>query len=141
MFVWNLFHKLMILHCTIYLNRNPNLSRTQDIEASFSPFPKGNPNLRPRLKLGVLRQSTTLSLIKIIILSHYSALYGLTPRDVSVLMSPLTFDPSIVEIFAALSCGSRLLLVPDVIKMVPGLFGDVITKHGVTVMQVSLVFT
>ena len=56
-------------------------------------------------------------------------------------MSPLTFDPSIVEIFAALSCGSRLLLVPDVIKMVPGLFGDVITKHGVTVMQVSLVFT
>ena len=34
-----------ILNCIMYLSRNPILSRTHDIEASFSPFLKGNPNL------------------------------------------------------------------------------------------------
>ena len=34
-----------ILNCIINMSRNPNLSRTHDIEASFSPFLKGNPNL------------------------------------------------------------------------------------------------
>ena len=34
-----------ILDCIIYLGRNPNLSRTHDIETSFTTFPKSNPYL------------------------------------------------------------------------------------------------
>ena len=34
-----------ILNFIICLSRNPNLSRTHDIEASFTPFNKSNPNL------------------------------------------------------------------------------------------------
>ena len=35
----------LILNFVIYLSRNPNLSRTLDIEASFTQFPQSNPNL------------------------------------------------------------------------------------------------
>ena len=34
-----------ILNCIIYLSKNPNLSRTHDIEPSFSPFLKCHLNL------------------------------------------------------------------------------------------------
>ena len=37
--------KKLILMCIIYLSRTPNLSRTYDIEASFTPIPKGCPYL------------------------------------------------------------------------------------------------
>lgn len=60
----------------------------------------------------------------------------MTHDDVSILMSPLTFDPSIVEMFIALSAGAQLLLVSDVIKMVPQKLESVIEKYRVTVMQV-----
>ena len=41
--------------CSIYVDKNPNLSRTHDIEASFTLLSTSNPYLSRGFKLGVLR--------------------------------------------------------------------------------------
>lgn len=58
-----------------------------------------------------------------------------------LLASPLTFDPSVVDLFLALSSGAQVLIIPSVIKKMPGrlarlLFHD----HKTTVLQVSIFF-
>lgn len=63
----------------------------------------------------------------------------MTPDDVVFLASPLTFDPSVVEIFLALSSGARLLIVPTVIKRMPNRLAHVLfKKHKATVLQVTM---
>ncbi|XP_055779011.1 beta-alanine-activating enzyme isoform X1 [Salvelinus fontinalis] len=69
---------------------------------------------------------------------HLRSLFQMTPDDVVFLASPLTFDPSVVEIFLALSSGARLLIVPTVIKRMPNRLADVLfKKHKTTVLQVT----
>lgn len=64
--------------------------------------------------------------------------FSVTTSDVIFLSSPLTFDPSIVDIFVALSSGACLLVVPHVIKMMPNMLLDILYKrHNVTIIQVS----
>ncbi|KAL1022606.1 hypothetical protein UPYG_G00029810 [Umbra pygmaea] len=66
------------------------------------------------------------------------ALFQVTPDDVVFLASPLTFDPSVVEIFLALSSGASLLIVPNVIKKMPNRLAHVLfQKHKTTVLQVT----
>lgn len=56
--------------------------------------------------------------------------------DVVFLASPLTFDPSVVDIFLALSSGAQLLIIPSVIKKVPNRLAQVLFKnHKTTVLQ------
>ncbi|XP_074492187.1 LOW QUALITY PROTEIN: beta-alanine-activating enzyme [Sebastes fasciatus] len=69
---------------------------------------------------------------------HLKSLFQMSPDDVVFLASPLTFDPSVVDIFLALSSGAQLLIVPTVIKKMPSrlarlLFND----HKTTVLQVT----
>ncbi|XP_041704698.2 beta-alanine-activating enzyme isoform X2 [Coregonus clupeaformis] len=69
---------------------------------------------------------------------HLRSLFQMTPDDVVFLASPLTFDPSVVEIFLALSSGARLLIVPTVIKRMPNRLAHVLfKKHKTTVLQVT----
>lgn len=52
------------------------------------------------------------------------------------LASPLTFDPSVVELFLALSSGAQLLIVPTVIKKMPNRLAQLLFKdHKTTVLQ------
>lgn len=63
----------------------------------------------------------------------------MTPDDVVFLASPLTFDPSAVEIFLALTSGARLLIVPTAIKRMPNRLAQVLfKKHKTTVLQVTM---
>uniref|UniRef100_A0A3Q4AV41 Uncharacterized protein n=1 Tax=Mola mola TaxID=94237 RepID=A0A3Q4AV41_MOLML len=69
---------------------------------------------------------------------HLRSLFQMTADDVVFLASPLTFDPSVVDIFLALSSGAQLLILPSVVKKTPVrlaqlLFGD----HKTTVLQVT----
>ncbi|KAL4679819.1 hypothetical protein H8959_009469 [Pygathrix nigripes] len=65
-------------------------------------------------------------------------LFDITQEDVLFLASPLTFDPSVVEIFLALSSGASLLIVPTSIKLLPSKLASVLfSRHRVTVLQAT----
>uniref|UniRef100_A0A3Q3JDU7 AMP-dependent synthetase/ligase domain-containing protein n=1 Tax=Monopterus albus TaxID=43700 RepID=A0A3Q3JDU7_MONAL len=58
--------------------------------------------------------------------------------DVVFLASPLTFDPSVVDIFLALSSGAQLLIIPTVIKKMPNRLAKLLFKdHKTSVLQVT----
>lgn len=57
------------------------------------------------------------------------------------LASPLTFDPSVVEIFLALSSGAQLVIVPTVIKKMPNRLAQLLFKqHKTTVLQARFTY-
>lgn len=65
-------------------------------------------------------------------------MFQITPEDVLFMASPLTFDPSVVELFVTLSSGASLLIIPSVVKMMPTKLAAVLfNHHRVSVMQVS----
>ncbi|XP_021117977.1 acyl-CoA synthetase family member 4 isoform X3 [Heterocephalus glaber] len=69
---------------------------------------------------------------------HFQELFDITPEDVLFLAAPLTFDPSVVEIFVALSSGASLLIVPTSVKVLPSKLAPVLfTHHRVTVLQAT----
>ncbi|KAF7667690.1 hypothetical protein LDENG_00052830 [Lucifuga dentata] len=69
---------------------------------------------------------------------HLRSLFQMNADDVVFLASPLTFDPSVVEIFLALSSGAQLLIVPAVIKKMPKRLAQLLFKnHKTTVLQVT----
>ena len=73
-------------------------------------------------------------------IQFYRNIYNLTSDDLVLLCSPLTFDPSVVELFTSLSVGACLLIVPHTIKVVPEVLLDVIHRRNkVTVIQVSII--
>ena len=64
-------------------------------------------------------------------------MFKITPDDTVFLASPLTFDPSVIELFIALSSGATLLIVPQQIKMMPQKLSEVLfQRHSVSVVQV-----
>uniref|UniRef100_A0A668A8X7 Aminoadipate-semialdehyde dehydrogenase n=1 Tax=Myripristis murdjan TaxID=586833 RepID=A0A668A8X7_9TELE len=69
---------------------------------------------------------------------HLRSLFQMRAGDVVFLASPLTFDPSVVEIFLALSSGAQLLIVPSVIKKMPSRLAQLLFRsHRTTVLQVT----
>ncbi|XP_061093383.1 beta-alanine-activating enzyme isoform X2 [Conger conger] len=69
---------------------------------------------------------------------HLRSLFQVTAEDVVFMASPLTFDPSVVEMFLSLSSGACLLIVPTVIKKVPDRLVQVLFKrHRITVLQAT----
>nr|XP_058154058.1 beta-alanine-activating enzyme isoform X2 [Dasypus novemcinctus] len=71
-------------------------------------------------------------------IQHFRILFEITQEDVLFLASPLTFDPSVVEIFVALSSGASLLIVPTSVKMLPSKLAAVLfSDHRVTVLQAT----
>ncbi|XP_054204915.1 beta-alanine-activating enzyme isoform X2 [Homo sapiens] len=71
-------------------------------------------------------------------IQHFRVLFDITQEDVLFLASPLTFDPSVVEIFLALSSGASLLIVPTSVKLLPSKLASVLfSHHRVTVLQAT----
>ncbi|XP_069378484.1 beta-alanine-activating enzyme [Paralichthys olivaceus] len=66
------------------------------------------------------------------------SLFQMRADDVVFMASPLTFDPSVVDIFLALSSGAQLLIIPSVIKKMPNRLAQLLFKHhNTTVLQVT----
>ncbi|XP_051894346.1 beta-alanine-activating enzyme isoform X2 [Pristis pectinata] len=71
-------------------------------------------------------------------IQHLMSIFDISSDDVVFMASPLTFDPSIIEIFMALCSGATLLIVPPVIKMMPKRLTEVLfSHHKVSVMQAT----
>ncbi|XP_029001762.1 beta-alanine-activating enzyme [Betta splendens] len=69
---------------------------------------------------------------------HLRTLFQMRPDDVVFLASPLTFDPSVVEMFLTLSSGARLLIVPTVMKKIPNSLAQLLFRnHKATVLQIT----
>ena len=59
------------------------------------------------------------------------------PADVVFQASPLTFDPSVVEMFIAMTTGATLLCVPNTVKLNPAKMVDILCQNKTTVIQVN----
>ncbi|XP_074444234.1 beta-alanine-activating enzyme isoform X1 [Larus michahellis] len=71
-------------------------------------------------------------------IQHLKSIFEITQDDMLFLASPLTFDPSVVELFIALTSGASLLMVPNTIKMMPvELSAALFRHHHVTVLQAT----
>lgn len=71
-------------------------------------------------------------------IQHFRVLFEITQEDILFLASPLTFDPSVVEIFVALSSGASLLIVPTSVKVFPSkLAAALFSHHRVTILQAT----
>ncbi|XP_070765330.1 beta-alanine-activating enzyme [Enoplosus armatus] len=69
---------------------------------------------------------------------HLRSLFQMSAGDVVFLASPLTFDPSVVDLFLALSSGAQLLIIPTVVKKMPSRLARLLFKdHKTTVLQVT----
>ena len=64
-------------------------------------------------------------------------LFALQPGDTSFLAAPLTFDPSVVEIFSTLSAGARLLVVPDRVRQSPVLLANALLRNRVSFLSAT----
>uniref|UniRef100_UPI00398F2FC6 beta-alanine-activating enzyme isoform X2 n=1 Tax=Pristiophorus japonicus TaxID=55135 RepID=UPI00398F2FC6 len=71
-------------------------------------------------------------------IQHLKSIFEISSDDVIFMASPLTFDPSIVEMFVALCSGATLLIVPPVVKMMPKRLNKVLfNDHKVSVLQAT----
>ncbi|OPJ71149.1 acyl-CoA synthetase family member 4 isoform B [Patagioenas fasciata monilis] len=71
-------------------------------------------------------------------IQHLKSVFEITRDDMLFLASPLTFDPSVVELFIALASGASILIVPNTIKMMPvELSAALFHRHRVTVLQAT----
>uniref|UniRef100_A0A8C5X0A7 Beta-alanine-activating enzyme n=1 Tax=Malurus cyaneus samueli TaxID=2593467 RepID=A0A8C5X0A7_9PASS len=71
-------------------------------------------------------------------LSYFRSIFEITQDDVLFLASPLTFDPSVVELFMGLTSGASILVVPNTVKMMPvELSAALFHHHHVTVLQAT----
>jgi hypothetical protein len=53
----------------------------------------------------------------------------------TILVAPLTFDPSIIDLFLALGFGGTVVLPSPAIKLVSKLFVDTVHSHHVSTLQ------
>jgi amino acid adenylation domain-containing protein len=62
-------------------------------------------------------------------------LFGFTEQDVWTLFHSISFDFSVWEIFGALLCGGRLVIVPDQVRRSPAEFVSLLAAEKVTVLN------
>ncbi|XP_057380679.1 beta-alanine-activating enzyme-like isoform X2 [Daphnia carinata] len=63
--------------------------------------------------------------------------FNIQQNDVIFMASPFTFDPSIVDLFLALSTGAKLIQVEPSIKAMPLKLAEIIRDEGVTFIQAT----
>ncbi|KHN79651.1 Acyl-CoA synthetase family member 4 -like protein [Toxocara canis] len=63
--------------------------------------------------------------------------FAISPTDIILHSTALTFDPSIVELFLALLSGSALLITPDLIRSRPAVLADVLLKFEASIVQLT----
>ena len=65
-------------------------------------------------------------------------MFNLSEKNVIYQASPLTFDPSVVEIFCTLYSKSTLLVLPQSFKTMSERLSKMLLQHEVDVLQVSI---
>ena len=68
-------------------------------------------------------------------IQDFNAAFQLNKNDVVFLSSPLTFDPSIIDIFLSLVSGAQLLVVKTSEKIKPDLYSTLLIENRVSVIQ------
>jgi amino acid adenylation domain-containing protein len=68
-------------------------------------------------------------------LASLCAAWPLDAGDAVLLKTPLTFDPSIEEIFHPLWCGARMVVGDPEVHRSPARVVEAVVRHGVTVLQ------
>ncbi|KAG7263220.1 hypothetical protein CRUP_036226 [Coryphaenoides rupestris] len=149
--------------CTVWADYNLTLVRVQPLpsavvlargtqqegtQTAWGGWPPASSGLAENTDLAyVLHTSGTTGVPKIVRvphkcivpnIQHLRSIFQMSADDLVFLASPLTFDPSVVEIFLALSSGARLLIGPSVIKKAPNRLAKLLFKdHKTTVLQVT----
>ncbi|KAF4070939.1 hypothetical protein AMELA_G00279150 [Ameiurus melas] len=127
------------------LEDNPTLNTQQEERQPLGADDPGKEHQAKELAY-VLHTSGTTGLPKIVKVPHkcivpnivhLSSLFQVTPEDVVFLASPLTFDPSVVEMFLALSSGACLLMVPSAVKRMPSRLANVLFRRNATTILQS----
>lgn len=70
-------------------------------------------------------------------LNALDAALGADAEEVSIATTPLTFDPSVLELFWPLSAGRRLILLDSMGNARPGVLGAVLRRAGRKLMHVT----
>ena len=70
----------------------------------------------------------------------FRSVFDVTPTDCLLRSTPLTFDPSLVDIFLALHCGASLCIVSKQVRQDSALFSSIFTCSHCTIAQVSRAF-
>ncbi|XP_070804842.1 beta-alanine-activating enzyme [Pituophis catenifer annectens] len=146
-----LFQRHSVVQLTKYVNADSESSVVRSIckeQQHDVGAPKDLLDVREKHSLAyVLHTSGTTGLPKIVRVPHkcivpnilhFRELFKITPDDVVFMASPLTFDPSVIDLFITLASGACLLILPTVIKMMPQqLSRALFQKHRVTVLQAT----
>ncbi|XP_067142511.1 beta-alanine-activating enzyme isoform X2 [Centruroides vittatus] len=68
---------------------------------------------------------------------HLRSIFEVHPEDNIIQLAPLTFDPSVVEIFLALTSGASIVFVPEKIKSMPKKLSLTLKKQNITILQAT----
>ncbi|XP_056271248.1 beta-alanine-activating enzyme isoform X2 [Pseudoliparis swirei] len=127
--------------------RGPEHGGARAAGGAAAPTAGGSREAGPGDLAYVLHTSGTTGLPKIVRVPHrcilpnilhLRSLFQMSPDDVVLLASPLTFDPSVVDVFLALSSGAQLLVVPAAVKRSPGRLTRLLfTDNQTSVLQVT----
>ncbi|EEC14715.1 peptide synthetase, putative, partial [Ixodes scapularis] len=68
---------------------------------------------------------------------HLRTIFTVSPRDVVFQAAPFTFDPSVVEVFLALTAGATLVMTSEAVKRIPRAVVRLLVESKVTVVQAT----
>ncbi|KAG7174546.1 Beta-alanine-activating enzyme-like, partial [Homarus americanus] len=65
------------------------------------------------------------------------AMFGVGPEDCIFCAAPLTFDPSVVDLFMAFKAGAKLLMVSPQLLKIPSLLLPIMVRNKMTILQAT----
>ncbi|KAK8756145.1 hypothetical protein V5799_001151 [Amblyomma americanum] len=68
-------------------------------------------------------------------IQHLRSIFNISEEDIIFQAAPLTFDPSVIEIFLALTSGAQLVLTSEAVKQIPRAVTQLLVDNLVTVIQ------
>ncbi|XP_077518824.1 aminoadipate-semialdehyde dehydrogenase isoform X1 [Amblyomma americanum] len=70
-------------------------------------------------------------------IQHLRSIFNISEEDIIFQAAPLTFDPSVIEIFLALTSGAQLVLTSEAVKQIPRAVTQLLVDNLVTVIQAT----
>ncbi|KAK3100209.1 hypothetical protein FSP39_016338 [Pinctada imbricata] len=70
-------------------------------------------------------------------IQHLQKIYSAAEKDIIFMSSPLTFDPSIVEIFVTLTSGACLVMTSNRVKQSPAKLLEILVSNKVSIIQAT----